>query len=170
MHVSSPSDTHRKIPRTRIPRNRTTPATTRTNLRPAPMTEKRVPSRRAISLIPAKEDPSRAATEMVALDLAKEEKVVDPSRMAMVLLEIMARVVLESSEWWLVFIMFVACWSGYCIQIFHIISQNIIRSPIITSQSIWIQQVHPKQIRQRLWKGTVKGTLLALLHIPKLPL
>ena len=122
----SPFDTHRKIPRTtRIPRNRTTPATTRTNLRPAPMTEKRVPIRTVKSLIPAKEDPSRAAMEIVAPDLAKEEKVVDPSLMETALLrqakvvrregprpEIMARVVLESSEWCLVFIMFVACWSG----------------------------------------------------------
>ena len=122
----SPSNTHRKIPRTtRIPRNRTTPATTRTNLRPAPMTEKRVPIRTVKSLIPAKEDPSRAAMEIVAPDLAKEEKVVDPSLMETALLrqakvvrregprpEIMARVVLESSEWCLVFIMFVACWSG----------------------------------------------------------
>lgn len=114
MHVSSPSDTSRKILRATRPSNRTTPATTRTNLLPTPTTKRRVLSRRAISPILAKEDPSRVATEIVALDLAKEEKAVDPSRMAMVLLlllqakvvpregprpEIMARVALESSEW-----------------------------------------------------------------------
>ena len=113
MHVSSPSDTSRKILRATRPSNRTTPATTRTNLLPTPTTKRRVLSRRAISPILAKEDPSRVAMEIVALDLAKEEKAVDPSRMAMVLLllqakvvpregprpEIMARVALESSEW-----------------------------------------------------------------------
>lgn len=110
MHVSSPSGIHRRILLTTRPRGRTTPATTTTNLR-TPTRKRRTLSRRVKALDLAKADPSRVATEIVALDLAKEEKVEDPSLMATVLLrqakadpredprpKVTARVVLESSK------------------------------------------------------------------------
>ena len=111
LYVSFLSDNHRKIPRIKRPRSRTTPAMTRTNLRTP--TKRRVLSRTAAkSLILAKAVPSRAATVRTVLDLdpAREEKVVDPSPMGTVLRrakedpredprpEIAARVALESSK------------------------------------------------------------------------
>lgn len=105
------SDIYRKNLRTTRLKTRTPPGMTRANLRPAPITGKRVPIRTVKSLIPAKEDPSRAAMAITDPVLAKEERVVGPSLMAMVLLrqakvdpsesprpELTARAVLESSK------------------------------------------------------------------------